>query len=63
MDNKFAKPTPKQVAWVFEKLIEHAKEGGSFRYLIYNRMGMPPSAYEILYKAGGMSIVNKLANN
>lgn len=59
-DNRFIKPTPEQVAWVFQKLIENSREGGSFRYLIYDRMGMSPSAYQMLYKAGGMEIVNKL---
>lgn len=63
MDGSFVKPTPEQVAWVFEKLMEHSKEGGSFRYLIYERMGMPPSAYEMLYKAGGLAISNKLTDN
>jgi len=34
------KPTAEQVAWVFAKLCEHAKEGGSYRSLIYDRMGL-----------------------
>lgn len=48
------------VAWVFERLIEHAQEGGTFRYLIYNQMGFGPEAYLPLYLAGGMTISNAL---
>lgn len=46
-------------AWVFEKIMEHALEGGSFRYLIYGRLGFRPDAYVPLYKAGGMEISNE----
>ncbi len=46
------KPTVEQVAWVFEKLCEHAKEGGSYRSLIYDRMGFNGKAYAPWEKAG-----------
>ena len=46
-------------AHVFEKILEHAKEGGSFRYLIYERLGFGPDAYLPLYQAGGMVISNE----
>ena len=52
------KPTAEQVAWVFEKLCEHAKEGGSYRSLIYDRMGFDGKAYKPLHKAGGMVLTN-----
>jgi len=39
------RPTPEQVAWVFHHLNDHYGEGGSFRHLIYQRMGFDPSAY------------------
>ena len=39
------RPTPDQVAWVFHHLNAHYGEGGSFRHLIYQRMGFDPSAY------------------
>ncbi len=32
-------------AWVMEKIVEHAREGGTFRYLIYDRLGFGPDAY------------------
>lgn len=32
-------------AWVFKHIVDHAKEGGSYRYLIYNRLGFGPDAY------------------
>lgn len=53
-------PTVEQVAWVFEHLREHLELGGSFRKLIYDRMGFGPEAYLRLYYAGGMIISNKL---
>lgn len=46
-------------AWVFENLVEHAKSPGSFRYLIYDRMGFRHDAYIPLYEAGGMTITNE----
>ena len=51
------KPTVEQVAWVFEKCI---KDIGTFRYLIYDKMGFESKDYEILYRAGGMAINNAL---
>ncbi len=46
-------------AWVFKAIVEHAQEGGSFRYLIYDRLGFGPDAYLPLYEAGGMTISNE----
>ena len=46
-------------AWVFKAVVEHAKEGGSFRYLIYGRLGFDLDAYVPLYDAGGMIISNE----
>jgi hypothetical protein len=46
-------------AWVFKAIVDHAQEGGSFRYLIYNRLGFQPDAYLPLYEAGGMTISNE----
>ena len=54
------KPTAEQVAWVFAKLCEHAKEGGSYRSLIYDRMGFDGKAYAPLHKAGGMVLTNMI---
>ena len=45
-------------AYVFDKICEHARKGGTFRYLIYNRLGFDLDAYAILYSAGGMHISN-----
>ena len=52
------KPSIEQVAWVFTHLCDHMNDGGSFRYLIYNRMGFGPEAYTTLYMAGGMALSN-----
>ncbi len=46
-------------AWVFEHICMHAVSGGSFRYLIYERLGFGPDAYLPLYLAGGMTISNE----
>lgn len=45
--------------WVMQNIVAHAKEGGSFRFLIYERMGFGPDAYVPLYNAGGMTISNE----
>ena len=46
-------------AWVFRNIVEHAKEGGSYRYLIYDRLDFGPDAYVPLFEAGGMEISNE----
>lgn len=47
------------VAWVFKHIVDHAEQGGTFRYLIYDRLGFSPDAYVPLYEAGGMDISNE----
>lgn len=54
------RPTPEQVAWVFHHLNEHYEGGGSFRYLIYDRLGFDQSAYVGLC-GQGMHLSNLLA--
>jgi len=44
--------------WVMKHLIEHAQEGGSYRYLIYNRLGFGPEAYGPLC-CDGITISNE----
>lgn len=51
-------PTIEQVAWVFAHVRDALTEGSTFRGLIYDRMGFPPSAYTPLYLAGGMFITD-----
>lgn len=46
-------------AWVMSHIVEHAEDGGSFRGLIYGRLGFGVDAYVPLYKAGGMTISNE----
>ena len=43
-------------AWVFKNIVDHAKEGGSYRYLIYDRLGFEDDAYVTLFESGGMEI-------
>lgn len=52
------RPTIEQVAWVFERLREHLREPGTFRHLIYDRLGFDYDAYTPLFLAGGMDISN-----
>ena len=52
-------PTPEQVAWVFHLLNQHSQEGGSFRHLIYERMGFDEAAYGVLM-GQGMALSNLL---
>jgi len=62
LSNRTERPSAvlKQTVRVFEKIAEHAKEGGTFRTLIYDRLGFGPEAYFPLYLAGGMDISNAL---
>lgn len=43
--------------WVFQNLSKHMNEGGSYRYLVYTRMGFKEDAYAPLYD-GGLEISN-----
>lgn len=47
-------------AQVFQAIWDHMQEGGTFRYLIYERLGFGPEAYLPLYEAGGMNISNAI---
>jgi hypothetical protein len=46
-------------AIVFEAVLAHARQGGTYRVLIYERLGFDESAYAPLYYAGGMDISNE----
>lgn len=46
------RPSAGQVAWVFHHLNEHYDEGGSFRHLIYQRLGFDEKAYGVLMGTG-----------
>jgi hypothetical protein len=46
-------------AWVMKHIVQHAQDGGSFRHLIYGRLGFEMDAYVPLYLAGGMTISNE----
>ena len=48
--------------WVFKHIVEHAKEGGSYRYLIYDRLGFGPEAYAPLC-SDGLTISNEFDLN
>ena len=49
-------------AWVMKHIVDHAKEGGSFRHLIYSRLGLDTSAYVPLC-SDGMTISNEFDLN
>jgi len=44
--------------WVMKHIVDHAKEGGSYRYLIYDRLGFNMDAYGALLD-DGMTISNE----
>lgn len=46
---------------VLSALLDNAKEGGTFRYLVYDRLKLSPEAYRALYLAGGATIVDTYA--
>lgn len=46
-------------AWIISVIVDHAISPGSFRYLIYDRLGFGPDAYVSLYNAGGMTLTNE----
>ena len=48
--------------WVMKHIVDHAREGGSFRYLIYDRLGFGPEAYSLLC-SDGMTISNEFDLN
>ncbi len=52
------KPSVEQTAWVVRHLLDAMVETGSYRYLIYERMGYGPEAYMAILEAGGMVINN-----
>lgn len=48
--------------WVMKHIVEHATEGGSYRYLIYERLGFGPEAYAPLC-SDGLTISNEFDLN
>jgi len=52
------KPTPEQAAWVISQVADMINEGGTFRYLVYNKLGYDTSEYGRFMSAGGMTVTN-----
>ena len=44
--------------WAMKHIVDHAKDGGSYRYLIYTRLGFGPEAYVPLCD-DGLTISNE----
>lgn len=55
-------PTPAQIAWVIEKLMEHKRHGGSLRALVCKRFGLETNrwAYSQIADAGGVELCSIL---
>lgn len=49
-------------AWVMKHIVDHARDGGSYRYLIYERLGFGPEAYVPLCD-DGITISNEFDLN
>lgn len=47
--------------WVMKHIADHVKQPGSYRYLIYDRMGFGPDAYRPLLD-DGMFISNEISD-
>ena len=52
------KPSLEGIAWVISKIDDAREAGASFRFMMYEIMGLGPEAYLHLYTAGGMNITN-----
>lgn len=46
-------------AWVFKHILAHAKDHGTYRFLINERLGFGDDAYRVLFHAGGLEISNE----
>ena len=44
-------------AWAMKHIVDHARDGGTYRYLIYDRLGFEMDAYGVLLD-DGMTISN-----
>lgn len=44
--------------WAMKHIVDHAREGGTYRYLIYDRLGFGPEAYAPLC-SDGITISNE----
>lgn len=58
------RPTLEQAAWVLSHLNDALREPGTFRHLIYDRMGYSAQAgaYQALLAAGGMNLTNAFSD-
>lgn len=50
------------VKWAMKHIVDHARDGGSYRYLIYERLGFGPEAYGPLCN-DGITISNEFDLN
>ncbi len=46
------------VQWAMKHIVEHARDGGSYRHLVYGRLGFGPEAYAALCN-DGLTISNE----
>jgi len=62
---EIVRPTVDQIAWVLQKLDECYSPSGrsaSFRYVLYEAMGLDQDAYTPVYLAGGQNVTNLLCD-
>ena len=45
-------------SFIFTEIHNHLSDGGTFRKLIYDRIGLKTDAYGIMYASGGLTISN-----
>lgn len=46
-------------AWACKHILDHARDGGTYRYLIYDRLGFDADAYGVLQENGALEISNE----
>lgn len=52
------RPTIEQAGFIIRHVLDHLHEGGTYRYLIYNRLGYNMDSYVPLMAAGGLELSN-----
>lgn len=52
------KPTMEQAAWVLAHYNDHCQEGGTYRHLIYGRLGYDMESYVLMQVAGVLDLSN-----
>ncbi len=50
------RPTPEQLAWIFEALAEELDEPGTLHELVTEKLGYDEETYQLVVSVGGMDL-------